>query len=74
MQTIRIIPNQLFRDGNITYSPNKEYDVDRDNGVYFVRCGWAASPDYTPPSGSSQPAVVDIQPNNIIHSTMVTEV
>jgi hypothetical protein len=71
---VKIKPAQRFRDGNTTYDPGTEYEVDDVDGAYFVRSGWAASPDYTPP-GATPPvaAAADVQPDSVTHKAKTKE-
>lgn len=36
----KIIPNQAFKHGLKTYSPEVEYEVSKEDAEYFERNGW----------------------------------
>ncbi|HEV2927279.1 MAG TPA: hypothetical protein VGW74_01190 [Propionibacteriaceae bacterium] len=69
---MKINPTQRFRDGRTTYEPGTEYDVPDMDGAYFVRNGWATSPDYTPPGVEPAPTV-DVQPDSVAHKATSKE-
>lgn len=70
---MKITPTQRFRDGRTTYEPGTEYDVPDLDGARFVGAGWATSPDYALPGAAAPPAVVDIQPDSVRHTTSAKE-
>lgn len=71
---MKITPTQRFRDGRDTYEPGEEYEVPDMDGAFFVRNGWATSPNYTPPGVEPAPAVTGIQPDSARHVTKSTEI
>lgn len=69
---MRIIPMQRFRDGRNTFEVGEEYAVPDADAVYYVRSGWAASPDYTAPDVAA-PTTVDLVPDSASHNPTATQ-
>ena len=57
---MKITPNQVFLHGEDRYEPDTEYDVSEADGVYFVRNGWAASPELDEPGSTPVAADLDV--------------
>jgi hypothetical protein len=72
---MKINPAQRFRDGSTTYDPGEEYEVADVDGAYFVRSGWATSPDYTPPGATPPPvaAAAAVAPDSVTHKAKTKE-
>lgn len=68
---IKITRGPVKEDGQV-YEQDQEYDVERDLGVFFVRNGWATSPEYEYPVPTA-PDSHDIQPDSARHSMTSTE-
>jgi hypothetical protein len=71
---VRIIPKGTIKEDGQVYNAGEEYEVDDDIGRYFVKVGWAKSPDYKPDVPPSGPTEVNIQPHSTSHSVSSPEV
>jgi hypothetical protein len=69
---VKFTPTRRFRDGANTYEPGTEYEAADIEAAYFVRSGWAVSPDYTPPGVAPAPAV-DVRPDSVTHRATTKE-
>jgi hypothetical protein len=68
---VKIIPNHTIKEGGQVYDAEQEYDVDHDLGVFFVRNGWATSPEYEYPAPAA--TTHDLQPHSTKHTVTSTE-
>lgn len=49
-KTVKIVPNQKFRDGGDTFSPGQVYRIDIGRAYYFERQGWLEGSVASPPT------------------------
>jgi hypothetical protein len=68
----RIIPNQKFRHDVETFEKDNTYEVDDALAEYFVRVGWASSPDLE--VSPDEPGEVTLEVDKAEHGQTASDV